>query len=104
MGSLKDQQLYTNAVEKHLPWYRWSAVVCAILLIIGFSWPQSIFGELIIGAAVIFILMVYVYVEEKRRLRRLKAADARKEYILHKEFRQKKKRSIFRRKKHQNDE
>lgn len=88
MGSLRDQRIYMNSLEKDLGWYRWMIFICALLFILGFIWPQSFLGELRIGSGVIFILMLDVYIRDRRQLRRLKAADARKEYILHKEFRQ----------------
>ncbi|HLQ97285.1 MAG TPA: hypothetical protein VK135_01210 [Candidatus Dormibacteraeota bacterium] len=86
MGSLKDQKLYTHAVERNLPWYLWGSVVSAIICVSSFIWHHTFLGELRFGSSGILIVMVAAYIGDFRRLRRLKAANARNEYILGKEF------------------
>lgn len=87
MSHLKEQQQYTRALEENLPWYRWIASGCAILFIAGFIWNNTFLVDARIGAGFIFVIMIAAYINTARRLRRLRAANARNEYILGKEFR-----------------
>lgn len=87
MPDLKEQQLYTRALEKNLPWYRWIAVVCAPICVAGFIWNDAFFADVRFPSGIIFIFMIATYINTTSRLRRLHAANARNEYILGKEFR-----------------
>jgi len=86
MSDLKEQQLYTRALEKDLPWFRWIASGCAIIFVAGFIWSNTFIGEFRFGSGAIFIVMIAAYINTTRRLRRLRSANARNEYILDKEF------------------
>jgi len=87
MSNLKEQEQYTNDLEKDLPWFRWGALGCAIVCVAGFIWSNTFIGEFRFGSGVICVLMIGAYINTTRRLRRLWSANARNEYILDKEFR-----------------
>jgi len=87
MSDLKEQQLYTRALEKNLPWYRWTALGCATICVLGFIWSNTFVRDFRFGSGIIFVFMLAAYINTIRRLRRLRAANARNEYILGKEFR-----------------
>lgn len=86
MSDLKEQQLYTRALEKSLPWYRWFALGSAIIWVASIIWSDTIVGDFKFGSGIIFVFMVAAYINTVRRLHRLRAANARSEYILGKEF------------------
>jgi len=87
MSDLKEQQLYTRALEKDLPWYRWFTLVCAAICLLGFIWSNTFVRDFRFESGIIFVVMLAAYTNTIRRLRRLRAANARNEYILGKEFR-----------------
>lgn len=83
---LKDQQIYTRDLEKDLSWFLWGALVSAIIFVVSFIWGHTFIGDLKFGSGGIFVIFVATYINTTRRLRRLRAANARNEYILDKEF------------------
>lgn len=69
-----------------MPWYRWIALGSAIICAASFIWNDSFVGGFKIVSGIILVFMTAAYINTTRRLRRLRAANERNEYILGEDF------------------
>ena|SRR5699024_4019415 len=86
MSRLKDQEIYLKSEEADIRVFRIMTMIAFIIFIASIVWHQSFIGDFLIESGGILVISILAWNHTSGRIKRLRAAQERGEYILEDEF------------------